>query len=175
MNDQTNTNEVTETPTTVYLSAETKQEWVKQYDERQTFPLINKKPYVPCSVTGKLVVMGANNLRTRVIKFGGPMNLLNNFVCREQVKEESKRVQQIVKESNDLRKTQTSATKAEKQAAKLAATALRQEERQAQREAAKAEKAAKIKGLVNEVTKVIEVTEKPLVLDPPTAGGCLVP
>jgi len=140
MNDQTNTTEVTETPTTVYLSAETKQEWVKQYDERQTFPLINKKPYVPCSVTGKLVVMGANNLRTRVIKFGGPMNLLNNFVCREQVKEESKRVQQIVKESNDLRKTQTSATKAEKQAAKLAATALRREERQAQREAAKAEK-----------------------------------
>jgi len=177
MNDQNNTTEVTETPTTVYLSEETKQEWVKQYDERQTFPLINKKPYVPCSVTGKLVIMGANNLRTRVIKFGGPMNLLNNFVCREQVKKESLKIQQIVKDTNNLRKSVTTSERAAKRDAKLATVALKQEERRAKREAAKA---AKVKGLVDEVTKVIdvievtEVTEEPLVLDPPT-GGCLVP
>lgn len=154
MNDQTEVTEVTETtettettapltaPLTVHLSEETKQEWVTQYDERQTFPLINKKPYVPCSVTGKLVIMGANNLRTRVIKFGGPMNLLNNFVCREQVKEASLKIQQIVKDTNNLRKSVTSTKKAEQRAAKLTIALQEQAERRAQREAAKAAKTA---------------------------------
>lgn len=153
MNDQTNQTEVIEvtevtettettTPLTVHLSEETKQEWVTQYDKRQTFPLINKKPYVPCSVTGKLVIMGANNLRTRVIKFGGPMNLLNNFVCREQVKEESLKIQQIVKDTNNLRKSVTTAERAAKRDAKLATVARDRRERWALRDAAKAAKTA---------------------------------
>lgn len=168
MNDQTNQTEVTETtevtttPTNVHLSEEIKQEWVKQYDERQTFPLINKKPYVPCSVTGKLVIMGANNLRTRVIKFGGPMNLLNNFVCREQVKEESLKIQQIVKDTNNLRKSLMAAERVAKRATKLSAASWEREERRAKREAAKVK------------VSVDEVTQAPVALYPPY-GGVLVP
>lgn len=61
------------------LTAEEKAAWIKMYNEERKLPSTR----VPCTVTGKGIVMFADNLHARVIKFGGIENLLNTFVCRE--------------------------------------------------------------------------------------------
>jgi len=61
------------------LTAEEKVVWIAMYNAERKLPSTR----VPCTATGKGIVMFADNLHARVIKFGGIENLLNTFVCRE--------------------------------------------------------------------------------------------
>lgn len=70
---------VTKVREKLILSPEDKAEWAKMYDVSKKLPNIN----IPCNVCSMGITCGHDNLHSKVAKFGGILNLLNNFVCRE--------------------------------------------------------------------------------------------
>lgn len=131
------TNKTAERPDVV-LTAEEKASWIKMYNEERKLP----SKYVPCTVTGKGIVMFADNLHARVIKFGGIENLLNNFISREaQLSAKS-----VVKE-------QLAQIKAERKAKRLA-------QRNLKLEALAAKKSAKTTATPAEVVETQPVLKK---------------
>lgn len=92
------------------LTAEEKAAWIKMYNEERKLPSTR----VPCTVTGKGIVMFADNLHARVIKFGGIENLLNNFVCREAQTSGANAVKEQIAQIKAERKAKRLAKREEK-------------------------------------------------------------
>ena len=97
------------------LTAEEKAAWIKMYNEERKLPSTR----VPCTVTGKGIVMFADNLHARVIKFGGIENLLDTFVCREAKQAGAN----SIKEQLETIKAERKATRLAQRNAKLEALA----------------------------------------------------
>lgn len=110
---------------TIILTPETRNEWVELFNTQAKFP----QNTVPCSHCNKGVVMFADNLNLRVLKFGGPAELLENFVCRTCENTAKNAVKAQAAEAK-------AALKADKQLAREAKRA-EKEQRKADRVAAK--------------------------------------
>ena len=107
----TKTNIASERPDMV-LTAEEKTAWITMYNSERKLPSTR----VPCTVTGKGIVMFGDNLHARVIKYGGIANLLDTFTCREaRVSATS-----VVKEQIALIKAERKAMRTAKREAKIA-------------------------------------------------------
>ena len=106
----TKTNITSERPDMV-LTAEEKTAWITMYNSERKLPSTR----VPCTVTGKGIVMFGDNLHARVIKYGGIENLLDTFTCREaRVSATS-----VVKEQIALIKAERKAMRTAKREAKI--------------------------------------------------------
>ena len=106
----TKTNIASERPD-MKLTAEEKTAWITMYNSERKLPSTR----VPCTVTGKGIVMFGDNLHARVIKYGGIENLLDTFTCREaRVSATS-----VVKEQIALIKAERKAMRTAKREAKI--------------------------------------------------------
>jgi hypothetical protein len=137
----------------INLTAEDKAAWVERYNTKRTFPSTK----VPCAKCNHAVVMFADNLHARVIKYGGPAALLENFECRDC----ASAAKNVVKDTLAKIKADRKAEREAKREAKILAML----EESLTKNLAKSEPEAPVeKTKVTEtVTKVTEAVTKPVV------------
>jgi hypothetical protein len=134
----------------ITLTDEQKNEWAQMYETKRKFPM----NVVPCSVTGQAVVMFADNLHARVIKFGSARALLDNFVCREVQQERLQATKAILATEKAQRKADREAKREEK----ILAMQTKQLEKKTLKAAKKAEEKPKATVKKTKQSNTAEVT-----------------